>query len=151
LMTRSKSITYDNLAMRAPDFVKAVTRNFAREQEARSLPIRGENIPPMFQPFRLRDMELSNRVVLSPMCMYSADEGMPDDWHLVHLGARALGGAGLIFTEMTNVSAQARITHGCAGLYTDEQEVAWTRMVSFVHQHSGAKIGLQLGHAGRKG
>jgi anthraniloyl-CoA monooxygenase len=96
-------------------------------------------------------MELDNRVVLSPMCMYSAGEGMPDDWHLVHLGARALGGAGLIFTEMTNVSAEARITHGCAGIYTDEQEAAWKRVVDFVHGHSRAKICMQLGHAGRKG
>ena len=151
LMTRSKSITYDNLAMRAPEFVKAVTRNFAREQKALGLPVLGEDVPPMFQPFRLRGMELSNRVVLSPMCMYSADEGLPDDWHLVHLGARALGGAGLIFTEMTNVSREARITHGCTGIYTDEQQAAWTRVVEFVHGHSRAKICMQLGHAGRKG
>ena len=151
LMTRSKSITYDNLAMRAPQFVHAVTENFAREQQAAGLSVRGPDVPPMFQPFRLRDMELDNRVVLSPMCMYSADEGMPDDWHLVHLGARALGGAGLIFTEMTNVSPEARITHGCAGLYTDEQEAAWKRVVEFVHGHSRAKICMQLGHAGRKG
>jgi len=151
LMTRSKSITYDNLAMRAPEFVRAVTENFAREQEAAGLPVRGADVPPMFQPFRLRQMELDNRVVLSPMCMYSADQGMPDDWHLVHLGARALGGAGLIFTEMTNVSSEARITHGCAGIYTDEQEAAWNRVVDFVHGHSAAKICMQLGHAGRKG
>ena len=96
-------------------------------------------------------MELTNRVVLSPMCMYSADEGLPDDWHLVHLGARALGGAGLIFTEMTTVSPQARITHGCAGIYTDEQEAAWKRVVEFVHGHTQAKLCMQLGHAGRKG
>jgi anthraniloyl-CoA monooxygenase len=151
LMTRSKSITYDNLAMRAPEFVQAVTRNFAREQEAAGLPIRGPDAPPMFQPFRLREMALDNRVVLSPMCMYSAKDGMPDDWHLVHLGARALGGAGLIFTEMTNVSPEARITHGCAGIYTDAQEAAWKRVADFVHGHSRAKICMQLGHAGRKG
>lgn len=151
LMTRSKSITYDNLAMRAPEFVRAVTENFAHEQEASGLPNRGPDVPPMFQPFRLREMELDNRVVLSPMCMYSADEGMPDDWHLVHLGARALGGAGLIFTEMTTVSPEARITHGCAGIYTDEQEAAWKRVVDFVHGHSRAKLCMQLGHAGRKG
>jgi len=151
LMTRSKSITYDNLAMRAPAFVQAVTREFAREQEAMGLPVRGPDVPPMFQPFRLRNMELDNRVVLSPMCMYSAEEGLPDDWHLVHLGARALGGAGLIFTEMTNVSREARITHGCAGLYTDAQEAGWKRVVDFVHGHSRAKLCMQLGHAGRKG
>ena len=151
LMTRSKSITYDNLAMRAPQFVRRVTENFAEEQLRRGLPVRGMDVPPMFQPFRLRDMELANRVALSPMCMYSADEGLPDDWHLVHLGARALGGAGLIFTEMTNVSSDARITKGCAGLYSDEQEAAWTRVVEFVHLHSTAKLCMQLGHAGRKG
>ena len=151
LMTRSKSITYDNLAMRAPEFVAAVTRDFAREQKALGLPVKGEDVPPMFQPFRLREMELANRVVLSPMCMYSAEEGMPDDWHLVHLGARALGGAGLVFTEMTNVSPEARITHGCAGLYTDQQEAAWKRVADFVHGHTQAKLCMQFGHAGRKG
>lgn len=151
LMTRSKSITYDNLAMRAPEFVRDVTRNFAREQTKKGLPIRGEDVPPMFQPFRLREMTLANRVVLSPMCMYSAEEGVPNDWHLVHLGTRALGGAGLVFTEMTDVSAEARITHGCAGLYTDEQEEAWRRVVGFIHTHTPAKVCMQLGHAGRKG
>ena len=151
LMTRSKSITYDNLAMRAPEFVKAVTRDFALEQQKRGLPVRNADVPPMFQPFRLREMTLANRVVLSPMCMYSAEEGVADDWHLVHLGARALGGAGLIFTEMTNVAAEARITTGCAGIYTDEQEAAWRRVVEFVHRHTQAKICMQLGHAGRKG
>ncbi len=151
LMTRSKSITYDNLAMRAPEFVRAVTRNFAREQEALGLPVRGPDVPPMFQPFRLRGMTLANRVVLSPMCMYSAEEGLPGDWHLVHLGARALGGAGLIFTEMTNVSREARISPGCAGIYTDAQEMSWRRVVDFVHGNTHAKLCMQLGHAGRKG
>ncbi|MEP6829443.1 MAG: bifunctional salicylyl-CoA 5-hydroxylase/oxidoreductase, partial [Rhizomicrobium sp.] len=151
LMTRSKSITYDNLAMRAPEFVRAVTHDFAREQQMLGLPIRGPDVPPMFQPLRLREMELDNRVVLSPMCMYSAEEGMPDDWHLVHLGARALGGAGLIFTEMTTVSPESRITHGCAGIYSDDQEAAWKRVADFVHGHSKAKLCMQLGHAGRKG
>ncbi len=151
LMTRAKAITYDNLALRAPEVVERVTREFADEQVARGLPSRGPDIPPMFQPYRLRDMELANRVVLSPMCTYSAEEGLPADWHLVHLGARALGGAGLIFTEMTNVSASARITHGCTGIYTDEQEAGWRRIVEFVHGQSAAKICLQLGHAGRKG
>jgi len=151
LMTRAKAITYENLALRAPDFVKRVTRQFAEEQAARGLPTRGGEVPPMFQPFRLRAMALANRVVLSPMCTYSARDGRPEDWHLVHLGARALGGAGLIFTEMTDVSAEARITPGCAGLYTDEQEAEWRRIVRFVHTQSVAKICLQLGHAGRKG
>jgi anthraniloyl-CoA monooxygenase len=105
----------------------------------------------MFQPFRLRDMELANRAVVSPMCMYSAKEGVPGDFHLVHYGSRAIGGAGLIFTEMTCVSRDARITPGCAGLWNDEQEAAWCRIVDFVHANSAAKFALQLGHAGRKG
>jgi anthraniloyl-CoA monooxygenase len=151
LMTRSKAITYDNLALRAPGFVEAVAEGFARETEARGLPTAPRGTPPMFQPFRLRELLLPNRVVLSPMCTYSAEDGTPADWHLVHLGARALGGAGLIYTEMTDVSAEARITKGCAGLYTDEQQVAWKRVVDFVHTASASKICIQLGHAGRKG
>jgi len=105
----------------------------------------------MFQPFRLREMQLANRAVVSPMCMYSAKEGVPVDFHLVHYGSRALGGAGLIFTEMVCVGHDARITPGCAGLWNDEQESAWRRIVDFVHANSAAKICLQLGHAGRKG
>ena len=105
----------------------------------------------MFQPLRLREMTLANRAVVSPMCMYSAEEGVPGDFHLVHYGSRAVGGAGLIFTEMTCVSRDARITPGCAGLWNDAQEAAWRRIVDFVHANSAAKIGLQLGHAGRKG
>jgi len=99
----------------------------------------------------LREMTLANRTVLSPMCMYSATEGVPGDFHLVHYGSRAIGGAGLIFTEMTCVGRDARITPGCTGLWNDEQEAAWRRIVDFVHANSGAKICLQLGHAGRKG
>ena len=151
LMTRAKTITYDNLALRAPAFVERITREFAEEQIAKGLPVRDLTTPPMFQPFKLRGMELANRVVLSPMCTYSAKDGLPGDWHLAHLGARALGGAGLIFTEMTNVSAVARITPGCTGMYSDEHEAGWRRIVEFVHAHSAAKICLQLGHAGRKG
>jgi anthraniloyl-CoA monooxygenase len=105
----------------------------------------------MFQPFKLREMEIPNRVVVSPMCQYSAKGGVPNDWHLVHLGGRAIGGAGLVYTEMTDVSAEARISPGCAGIYTDEQEKAWKRVTDFVHANSAAKICLQLGHAGRKG
>jgi anthraniloyl-CoA monooxygenase len=105
----------------------------------------------MFVPFKLRDLTLPNRIVVSPMCQYSAEDGMPDDWHLVHLGSRALGGAGLIMTEMTDVSAEGRITPGCAGLYTEAHAIAWKRAVDFVHTHSPAKIGIQLAHAGRKG
>ena len=105
----------------------------------------------MFTPFRLRGMTLANRVVVSPMAMYSAVDGVPGDFHLVHLGARALGGAGLIFTEMTCVSPSGRITPGCAGLWNDEQAAAWARIVDFVHVQSPAKICLQLGHSGPKG
>ena len=106
---------------------------------------------PMFQPLKLREMEVANRAVVSPMCMYSAKEGVPGDFHLVHYGSRAIGGAGLIFTEMTCVGRDARITPGCTGLWNDEQQAAWTRIVDFVHANSAAKICLQLGHAGRKG
>ncbi len=107
--------------------------------------------PPMFTPFSLRKMHLDSRVVVSPMCMYSATNGVPNDFHLVHLGARAMGGAGLVIAEMTDVSADGRITLGCAGIYDDAQVAAWTRIVRFVHERTRAKIGLQLGHAGRKG
>src|SRR5256885_14688207 len=105
----------------------------------------------MFQPFRLRSLTLENRVVVSPMCQYSAQDGLPNDWHLVHYGSRAIGGAGLMFTEMTDVSAQARISPGCVGIYNDAHEAAWKRIVDFVHTHSTTKFCLQLGHAGRKG
>ncbi len=153
LMTRSKSITYDNLRLRAPKFVDAVDRMAARQvRERLGFDVDVDRpMPPMFQPFRLRGMTLANRLVLSPMCQYSAVDGCPTDWHMVHLGARALGGAGLIYTEMTDVSEDARITPGCAGIYTDAHETAWKRIVDFVHANSPARICLQLGHAGRKG
>src|SRR5262249_57241729 len=113
-----KAITYDNLALRAPKFIAQVDRVVAREVKAQGFG--GDTaLPPMFQPFRLRGMTLANRVVVSPMCQYSAVDGMPNDWHLVHLGSRAIGGGGLVFTEMTAVSAGARISPGCAGLYRD--------------------------------
>ena len=105
----------------------------------------------MFTPFELRGMRLENRVVVSPMCMYSAEDGTPNEWHFVHLGSRAIGGAGLVITEMTDVSREAQITPGCAGMYKPEHVPAWQRIVDFVHRHSHAKIALQLGHAGRKG
>jgi anthraniloyl-CoA monooxygenase len=99
----------------------------------------------------LRGLELENRIAVSPMCQYSADDGLVNDWHLVHLGSRAVGGAGLVMTEMTDVSPEGRITYGCAGLWNDEQAAAWRRIVDFVHARSGAAIGIQLAHAGRKG
>ena len=152
VMTRSKSITYDNLRLRAPDFVAETDRMFARGVAAAGFNVDvGKPLPPMFQPLALRGMVLANRVVVSPMCMYSAQDGVPNEWHMVHYGSRAIGGAGLLFTEMTDVSAEARITPGCAGIYTDEQEAAWARITAFVHARSQAKMCLQLGHAGRKG
>jgi anthraniloyl-CoA monooxygenase len=152
VMTRSKAITYDNLKLRAPDFVAEVEKSFAEQVRNSGFEVdTGKPMVPLFQPFRLREMKIANRAVMSPMCMYSAKEGVPTDFHLVHYGSRAIGGAGLIFTEMTCVSRDARITPGCTGLWNDEQEAAWQRIVDFVHGNSAAKICLQLGHAGRKG
>ncbi len=144
LMTRSKRITHDNLETRDPELVAKVDQVVAEENGA------AKDTPPAFLPFQARGVTLPNRVVLSPMCMYSAVDGVVDDWHFVHLGSRAVGGPGLVFTEMTNVSADGRITTGCAGMWSDEQEAAWRRVVDFVHQRSAAKIGMQLAHAGRK-
>ena len=152
LMTRSKAITYDNLALRAPEFVKMIDKVVARDVQASGFDVdMAKPEVPMFQPFRLRDMTLANRVVVSPMCQYSAKDGLPGDWHMVHYGSRAIGGAGLMFTEMTDVSGLARISPGCTGMYNDAQEAAWKRIVDFVHANSGTKFCLQLGHAGRKG
>jgi anthraniloyl-CoA monooxygenase len=148
LMTRSRRITYDNLRRRDPALLAKVDHAVAREEGGRMTePL----APPGFMPFAVRGMRLHNRVVVSPMCQYSAHDGVPDDWHLVHLGSRATGGAGLVFTEMTNVSPEGRITPGCAGMWNETQMQAWQRIVAFVHRHSAAKIGMQLAHAGRKG
>ncbi len=144
VMTRSKAITWDNLLLRAPEFVAEAGTTFARQAGGNARDV------PLFQPLQLRGLRLPNRVVVSPMCMYSAVEGVPQDFHLVHYGARAMGGAGLIFTEMTCPSAGARITPGCAGLWNDAQQTAWARIVDFAHGQ-GARMALQLGHAGRKG
>jgi anthraniloyl-CoA monooxygenase len=152
LMTRSKAITYDNLALRAPEFVRLADKLVARDTQAQGFDVDiAQPKPPMFQPFRLRGITLANRVVVSPMDQYSAADGLPGDWHMVHYGSRAIGGAGLMFTEMTCVSPEARITLGCTGLYNDAQEGAWKRIVDFVHANSGTRFCLQLGHAGRKG
>ncbi|SIP92083.1 bifunctional salicylyl-CoA 5-hydroxylase/oxidoreductase [Bosea sp. TND4EK4] len=152
LMTRSKAITYDNLALRAPEMVAAVDEMVAKELGPLAKRRKdGSPVPPAFQPFEMRGLRVENRMVLSPMCQYSAQDGLPDDWHLMHYGSRAIGGPGLIYTEMTCVAPDARITPGCAGLWNDEQEAAWKRITAFVHAHSAAKICLQLGHAGRKG
>ncbi|MDB5549021.1 MAG: dehydrogenase [Tardiphaga sp.] len=152
VMTRSKAITYDNLRLRAPGFVAEADKAFAKQVRAQGFDVEIEQpVAPMFQPLRLREMVVANRAVVSPMCMYSANEGLPNDFHLVHYGSRAIGGAGLLFTEMTCVAADARITPGCAGLYTDAHQAMWTRIVDFVHANSTSKFCLQLGHAGRKG
>jgi len=150
LLTRSKKITYDNLKLRDPDLVANVARDFAAKA---SVAVTETTAPPqpVFTPFRLRSLDVCNRIVVSPMCMYSAVDGTAGDFHLVHLGSRAIGGAGLIFTEMTNVAADGRISPACAGMYKPEHVAAWRRIVDFVHTHSRARIGMQLGHAGRKG
>ncbi|MFC8230184.1 bifunctional salicylyl-CoA 5-hydroxylase/oxidoreductase [Streptomyces sp. NPDC057287] len=142
LLTRSRRVTHDNLRLRDPGFTAAVEEEFGCPP----------GTPPMFTPLRLRGLELRNRVVVSPMDMYSAADGTPGDFHLVHLGARALGGAGLVMTEMVCVGPEGRITPGCTGLWSDEQAEAWTRITGFVHDAApGAAIGVQLGHSGRKG
>ena len=153
LLSRSKRVTYDNLALRDPEFIAAVDRWFAEKvRRDAGLEVSLEPAPPpMFTPFRLRGLTLQNRVVVSPMCQYSAADGMPNDWHLVHLGSRAIGGAGLVVTEMTDISPEARITPGCAGLWSDAHAVAWKRITDFVHANSAAKICAQLAHAGQKG
>ena len=157
LLTRSLRVTHENLRVRDPAFVAKVDAWFA-DQAARQSGVpqgtgagRAPALPPMFTPFRVRDLLLPNRVVVSPMSQYSAADGTPNDWHLVHLGSRAVGGAGLVFAEMTDVSAEARISPWCPGLYRPEHAVAWRRIVDFVHDRTPAKIAVQLGHAGRKG
>lgn len=147
LLTRSQRVSHENLRLRDPDFLTGVERWFADRAGA---PPSDRPPPPMFSPLRLRGLSLPNRVVVSPMCMYSAEDGTVNDFHLVHLGARALGGAGLVFTEMTDVSADGRITPGCAGMYRPQHVDAWRRIVDFVHAQ-GSRIAIQLAHAGRKG
>ncbi|MGM0931209.1 MAG: bifunctional salicylyl-CoA 5-hydroxylase/oxidoreductase [Actinomycetota bacterium] len=144
LLTRSRRITQDNLRLRDPEFARHVDEHFAASQGLETV------APAMFQPYRIGGLELKNRIVVSPMDMYSATDGMPADFHKVHLGSKAMGGAGLVMTEMVCVSAEGRITPGDTGLYTDEQRDAWAEIVEFVHGHSEAKIGAQIGHAGRK-
>ncbi len=150
LMTRSKQITWDNLGKRDPALVRRVRDDFAERAGAQKQSD-GQWPVPVFTPFKLRELELRNRIVVSPMCQYSAVDGTPDDWHLVHLGSRAVGGAALVICEMTNVTPHGRITPGCTGMYRQEHVPAWRRIVDFVHTHTGAKIGMQLAHAGRKG
>jgi anthraniloyl-CoA monooxygenase len=147
LMTRSRRLVHDGLFLRDEAYVREVNRWFANAAGVSAEPAP----PPMFTPFTLRGLTLENRVVCSPMCMYSAEDGTIDDFHLVHLGSRAIGGAGLVIAEMTDVSREGRITPGCAGMYKPEHVGAWRRVVDFIHRHSRSRIGLQLAHAGRKG
>lgn len=153
VMCRAKSITYDNLIVRDAEFVRRADDEwYARHLRDTGEDLRDTRPTPMFSTFRLREMALPNRVVMSPMAQYSADrDGNPTDWHKVHYGGHATGGMGLIFTEMTCPSADGRITLGCPGMWTDEQEARWKDIVDFVHAQSCAKIAMQLGHAGRKG
>jgi anthraniloyl-CoA monooxygenase len=148
LLTRSQRISHENLRLRDREWLETVERWFwKRATNGRS----NKTAPPMFAPFRLREMEVENRVTVSPMATYSAVDGVPNDFHLVHLGERALGGAGLIFTEMTCVSPEGRISPGCTGMWNADHVAAWKRIVDFVHTQSKAKICLQLGHSGGKG
>jgi len=152
MLSRSKQITYDNLRIRDGEFVDRVDRWFAGEVRKAGHDVPTDSPPPpMFTPFRLRDMVVPNRVVVSPMDMYSAEDGTPGEFHYVHFGSLAFGGAGLIFSEMTCVSRDGRITPGCAGLYKPEHVAAWKRIVDFVHAQSDAKFAIQIGHSGRKG
>jgi anthraniloyl-CoA monooxygenase len=146
LLTRSQRISHENLRVRDARYIGSVESWFARRSGLPERPV-----PPMFTPFTVRAVTLPNRVVVSPMAQYSCVDGTPDEYYLVHLGSRAHGGAGLVFTEMTCVSADARISPGCAGMYAPEHRPAWKRIVDYVHRRTPAKIGIQLGHAGPKG
>ncbi|HEV2507274.1 MAG TPA: bifunctional salicylyl-CoA 5-hydroxylase/oxidoreductase [Mesorhizobium sp.] len=150
MLTRSQRISHENLRLRDKDWLEGYERWFAERAGAPAQP-NGRPIPPMFTPYRARGLTLHNRVIVSPMAMYSAKDGMPNDFHLVHLGSRAMGGASLVFPEMICVSPDARITPGCLGLWNEEQKEGYRRLVDFVHNDTPAKIGIQLGHAGRKG
>ena len=148
LLTRSQRISHENLRLRDREWLEGVERWFwKRATDGRS----NKTAPPMFAPFKLRDMQVENRITVSPMAMYSAVDGTPNDFHFVHYGERAMGGAGLVFTEMTCVSPEGRISPGCTGMWSNEHVAAWKRIVDFVHANSKAKICLQLGHSGGKG
>ncbi|WP_075656738.1 bifunctional salicylyl-CoA 5-hydroxylase/oxidoreductase [Pseudochrobactrum sp. B5] len=152
MLTRSQRISHENLRLRDRNWLQGYENWFAKKS---GLPVESNSstrhVPPMFTPYQLRGVTLANRIVMSPMAMYSATDGLINDFHMVHLGSRALGGAGLIFAEMTCVSPDARITPNCLGLWNQEQRDGWKRLVDFVHQNSDAKVAIQLGHAGRKG
>ncbi|MGR3586803.1 MAG: bifunctional salicylyl-CoA 5-hydroxylase/oxidoreductase [Pseudooceanicola nanhaiensis] len=145
LLTRSQRISHENLRLRDPEWLKSAEEWFQAQAGANG------HRAPMFAPFRLRDMALKNRVVVSPMAQYKAVDGCPTDWHFAHYAERAKGGAGLVYIEMTCVSPEGRITPGCPGLYAPEHEAAWRRLTDFVHAETGAKLCMQIGHSGRKG
>ncbi len=148
LLTRSQRISHENLRLRDASWLQSAEQWFQEQAGvAPGSPVRA----PMFAPFQLREMQLKNRIVLSPMAQYKAVDGCPTDWHLIHYGERAKGGCGLLYTEMTCVSPNGRITPGCPGLYKPEHEAAWRRLCEFVHQETEAKICCQIGHSGRKG
>lgn len=148
LLTRSQRISHENLRLRDPAWLEGYERWLSGRHDAQTGS--GRPVPPMHTPFKARSITLKNRIVVSPMAMYSCEDGVPGDFHMVHLGARAMGGAGMVMVEMTCVSPEARITPGCPGLWNDEQAVAFKRIVDFIHTNTEAKIGIQLGHAGRK-
>tara|TARA_R110000787_G_scaffold15560_8_gene48043 strand:- start:21 stop:2309 length:2289 start_codon:yes stop_codon:yes gene_type:complete len=147
LLTRSQRISHENLRLRDPEWLESAERWFQTRAGSTENNVRA----PMFAPFKLREMDLENRIVVSPMAQYKAVDGAPTDWHFVHYAERAKGGAGLVYTEMTCVSAEGRITPGCPGLYAPEHEAEWARLTRFVHAETPAKICCQIGHAGRKG
>ena len=150
MLTRSQRISHENLRLRDKEWLEGYEKWFATQAPSERVPsLRAP--PPMFTPFKLRSVTLKNRVVVSPMAQYSAVDGIPGDYHLVHLGARAMGGAGMVVAEMTCPSPEARITPGCPGLWNDEQMQAWKRIVDWVHGNSDAKIAMQIGHSGAKG
>lgn len=154
LLTRSQRISHENLRVRDAKYISEFDKWYTAKAFADAgvpAPAPDAEVPPMFTPLKVRDVVLKNRVVVSPMAQYSAVDGLPADYHLVHLGARAMGGAAMVFTEMTCVSADARITPGCPGLYKPEHTEGWKRIVNFVHQNTDAKIAVQIGHAGAKG
>jgi anthraniloyl-CoA monooxygenase len=152
MLSRSKQVTYENLRLRDPKLIDEIDTWFAADVRERGFDVPDDPPPPpMFTPFKLRDMVVRNRVVVSPMDMYAAKDGTPGDFHFVHFGSFAFGGAGLIFSEMACVSADGRITPACAGLYQPGHAAAWKRIIDFVHANSDAKFCLQIGHAGRKG
>ncbi len=148
MLTRSERVSHENLRLRDKAWLDGLEKHLA----SKALGKPSETaIPPMFLPYQLGKLTLQNRVVVPPLATYSATEGVPGDWHLAHYGALAKGGAGLVITEMTHISPESRLTKGCAGLWNDEQEAAWKRIVDFTHANTQAKIAAQIGHGGAKG